>query len=44
MKKKKMILVIIGVVIVIVGLYFGASWLIDQMQAGQIPGHVRPPH
>ncbi len=42
MKNKKMILVIIGVVIVLVGLYFGASWLIDQV--GQIPGHVRRQH
>lgn len=44
MRNKKMILVIIGVVIALGGLYFGVSWLIYQMQAGLIPGHVPPPH
>lgn len=44
MKNKKLILVIIAIVIVLVGLYFGVSWLIDQIHAGQIPGHVRPQH
>lgn len=44
MKNKKATIVIIIVVIVLVCLYFGASWLIDQMQSGQMPGHFRPPH
>lgn len=47
-KNKKRILLIIGVVIavliVVVFLYFGVSWVVDQMHAGRIPGHVRPPH
>jgi preprotein translocase subunit SecE len=35
----KQVLVILGVVIVLAALYFGAGWLI-----AQIPGHIRPPH
>jgi len=38
MKNKKIILVIIGVVIALVILYFVVSWLI------QIAGHVPRPH
>jgi len=34
----KIILVIIGVVIALVGLYFAVSWLINQL------GHVPRPH
>lgn len=37
--KNRQMLVILGVVFVLVVLYFGASWLMDQ-----VPGHIRPPH
>lgn len=39
MKNKKIILVIVGIVITLVSLYFGVSWLIDQ-----IPSHVPMRH
>lgn len=39
MKYQKVILVIVVVVITVAVLYFGASWLIDQL-----PGHVPRTH